>query len=79
MNEIESRAENFSKELRELMIWEETEINKIIVRLKADNKILGLDGYSEEFAQIRQERSRRLELIIEKYKDLPLGTKLKLW
>ena len=79
MTKIEERAQALSKELRELVIWEINEDDKIVARLKAEGKVLGLDGYPEEFAPIRRERERRLAEIFERYKDLPPDTKLKLW
>lgn len=79
VSSVEERAEKMSAELRELMDWEEREEEKIISRLKAEGRKLGLDGCPEEFAPIRQERNRRLSIIFEKYKDVPPGTKLNLW
>lgn len=78
MNNVDEQIKAFSKELQLLMEWEEQESNKIIARLKKENKILGLDGYNEEFSNIRQERNRRLEKLYETYGKLPIGTKLKL-
>lgn len=74
MSTVEERAEAMSAELRLLMEWEQTESEKIIAQLKAEGKIIGLDGYPERFAYIRQERNRRLRTILEKYKDLPPDT-----
>ena len=78
MNNVDEQIKAFSKELQLLMEWEEQESNKIIARLKKENKILGLDGYTEEFSNIRQERNHRLEKLYETYGKLPIGTKLKL-
>lgn len=76
---LEERQESLSKEIRELMEWEELESKKIIEKLESEGKALGLDGYPEEFAYIRETRNRRWREILEKYKDLPPNTKLKLW
>ena len=80
MNEINKLAAALSKELRALMEWEERENAKITSRLKAEGRHkIGLDANNEAFADVRAERTRRLREILEKYKDLPPGTKLKLW
>ncbi len=71
-------AEKFSKELCDLMEWEEQETEKIFARLKSEGKVIGLDGYPEEFAAIQKERRRRWRELLEKYRPLPLGTKIKL-
>ena len=71
-------AEKFSKELRDLMEWEEQENEKIFARLKSEGKAIGLDGYPEEFAAIRKERRRRWRELLEKYRPLLLGTEIKL-
>ena len=39
----------------------------------------GLDANSEAYTEIREETKRRYRKIIEKYKDLPPDTKIKLW
>ena len=75
---LEERQEASSEEIRELMKWEETESAKVIARLESEGKVLGLDGYPEDFAYIRETRNRRLKDIFAKY-NLPPGTKLKLW
>lgn len=76
---VSERQRAFSEEIRGLMEWEEAESEKVIARLKSDGKVLGLDGYPEEFAYIREERNRRWREILEKYRDLPPDTKIKLW
>ena len=78
MDGNEERTENFSRELRDLMEWEEKENIKILNRLKNEGVVLGLDGHVEEFANIREARNQKLEKLIAKY-NLPSGTKLKLW
>ena len=79
VSSVEERAEKMSAELRELMDWEEREEEKIISRLKAEGRKLGLDGCPEAFAPTLREYKRRWAEIFEKYKDVPPGTKLNLW
>ena len=76
---VEERARNFAAELRALIKWSNEESEKVYNRLKSEGATLGLDSHPEEFAPIREESFRRYREIIEKYKDLPPGTKLKLW
>ena len=79
VNNIDRRTKLFLGELRQLMEWEEHEMQKVISRLEAEGKVLGLDGHVKDFLPIRRERAHRLKNLFEEYKDLPPGTKLKLW
>ena len=75
-----TREKQFCEELRALFKWEAEEKDKITFRLKAEGKYkIGLDANSESYATIRTEFKRHWRAILEKYKDLPLDTKLKLW
>lgn len=75
----EERQKAFSEELKGLLEWERIEGEKVLTRLKSEGKVLGLDSYPEEFAYIREKRNQCWKEILEKYKDLPPDTKLKLW
>ncbi|MBO5030751.1 MAG: hypothetical protein J6C19_14395 [Lachnospiraceae bacterium] len=56
------------KEYREVTEWVLSEEEKVMHRLKSENKYLGgLDGQEEEFAYIYAERNKRIKEIREKY------------
>ena len=77
---VEERAKALSTELLELFEWEEAEKVKINCQLKRAGRYkAGLDANSEAYTEIREETKRRYRKIIEKYKDLPPDTKIKLW
>ena len=77
---VEEYAKAFSEELRELSMWQDAEEAKITLRLKSTGRYkVGLDANSEAYTEIRAEAKRRYRKIVEKYKDLPSDTKIKLW
>ena len=75
---LEERQQNLSVELRAVIKWANEESEKVYNRLKSEGATLGLDSHPEEFAPINEEYKRRWREIIEKYRDLPPDTKLKL-
>lgn len=76
---VEERVRNLEAELRELLDWTLEERQKVTDRLIAEGATFGLDGHPEAYAPIREESFRRYREIVEKYKDLPPGTRVKLW
>lgn len=53
--------EQIEQEWQAIVKWEIEEGQKLTARLKAENRyVSGLDGNTEEFKYIREERNRRL-------------------
>lgn len=77
MNSLEEKKIKMAEEIIALMDWAHAESDKVIAKLKSENKMLGLGGHQEDFAYIRETEKRRLKEIVEKY-NLPLETKLSL-
>ena len=77
MNSLEEKKIKMAEEIIALMDWAHAESDKVIAKLKSENKMLGLGGHQEDFAYIREAEKRRLKEIVEKY-NLPLETKLNL-
>lgn len=58
--------EEAQKELEAIFAWESAEGQKVIDQLKAEGKPIGLDGHSELFQPISEERNRRIRELQKK-------------
>ena len=77
---IPEKQRALTEELHELSMWQDAEEAKITLRLKSVGRYkVGFDANSEAYSEIRAEAKRRYRKILEKYKDLPPDTKIKLW
>ena len=57
-----------------ILQWASAEYDKVLERLQRENKLKGLDSYSEEFSYIREERQKKVAALYNKY-NLPSEAK----
>ena len=63
--------EQVKREYVSILQWASEECDKVLERLEGENKLVGLDAHSEDFAHIHQERKKKVAALYDKYKLSP--------
>ena len=74
---VDNSKENealIKEEYISILQWASLEYDKVLERLQRENKLKGLDSYSEEFSYIREERQKKVAALYDKY-NLPSNAK----
>ena len=75
VNNSEIDYEQVKREYVSILQWANEECDKVLERLKNENKLVGLDSDSEAFAYIHNERKKKVAALYDKY-SLPPNASL---
>jgi len=75
---LAEREAHAGHEWKELLIWNTHECEKIQKKLASEGRITGLDGWNEEYKQLKRVYDEKFRQLISKYfGDLPLEVQKK--
>lgn len=78
VDDLDRRIKKAQSELREITRWFMDEKKVITDNLEKSGELKWLDGNKEAYRPVQEEFSRKIKALVEKYKDLPPYTKIKL-
>lgn len=75
MGNLTTNYDLIKEEYISILQWASLEYDKVLESLQHEGKLRGLDGYSEKFSYIHEERQKKVAALYDKF-NLPSDAKI---